>query len=447
MKRLYAITGILLKLLPFIIFYFWDLALSTSGNNPLTTILRSEEFQPVQLKITNELSEIDEFRHLEPVINRLLDKFDIKGASVAVAKDGRLVYAKGFGYADLEAEEPVEPRHQFRIASASKLITATAVFKMTESGLIDIDQEVFGPEGLLNDSIYQDYIDPRIENITVRNLLNHTVGWTRRFGDYMFIPHIISSSLKIELPVQVTDIIRFALKQSLYFESGTRKRYSNLNFAILGEIIGHVSGMSYEEYVRRNIFDSLGIYETRIGKTLEDDRFRNEVKYYDLPGAVKVASFRAADEVVPMIYGGNDMQTLGASGGWITSPVEYLKLVIAIDGRENSKNILSPESIEIMTTPELSGGHTMGWAGTDGNGNWWRTGTLSGTSVLAMRQNNGLNWVVFFNSSTVKGIGFPREVRGEMQRALNKISEWPDHDLFYYFETPPLLYPDLAEFN
>jgi CubicO group peptidase (beta-lactamase class C family) len=435
----------LFKILPFTIFYFWDLALSTSGSNSITMLLRSEEFQPVQLKISNELSDIDEFRHIGLGISKLLEKFDIKGASVAVAKDGRLVYARGFGYADLEAEELVEPRHQFRVASASKLITATAVFKLIESGLIDLDDQVFGVNGILNDSIYQGYTDLRIENVRVRNLLNHSVGWSRRFGDYMFIPHIISSSLKVELPVQVPDIIRFAIKQRLSFKAGSGTRYSNLNFAILGEIIETVSGLGYEEYVRRNIFDQIGIHETRIGKTLEDDRLANEVKYYDLPDAVRVASFRSIDEVVSMVYGGNDIQTLGASGGWITSPVEYLRLIVAIDGRSN--NILSPESIELMTTPSSSGGHTMGWAGSDGKGNWWRTGTLSGTSVLAMRQNNGLSWVAFFNSSTVKGINFPWEVRKEMQKAFSQINEWPDHDLFYYFETPPLLYPDLAEIN
>jgi CubicO group peptidase (beta-lactamase class C family) len=443
MRSLYF-TGLVFKFLLFIAFYLGDTDLNSSGNSSMNMVLRSEQFQPVQFRINNELSDMEQFKQLESGIGSLLKKFDIKGASIAVAKDGRLIYARGIGLADLEEQEMVEPRHQFRIASASKLITATTILKMAEMGLLGIDDIVFGEDGLLNDSIYSVYADPRINKITVRHLLNHSSGWNKRYGDYMFIPHIIASALQIDLPVRVPDIIVFALRQQLQFEPGTRSSYSNLGYAILGEIIEHISGMNYEDYVKETILNPLGIYEMRIGRTLESDRFKNEVKYYGLPNAVKVNSFIAQNEIVPVIYGGNDMQTLGASGGWITSPIEYLKLIVAIDGQDSLANILGPESIKLMTNPELSGGHTIGWAGTDGLGNWWRSGTLSGTSVIAMRQNNGLSWAVFFNSSTTRGISFPREVRHEVQAALNNIQEWPDHDLFYYFETLPLIYPDLA---
>jgi CubicO group peptidase (beta-lactamase class C family) len=446
MRKIY-ITGLILKGLLFIVFYFWDLAISSSGNTSMNTVLRSEQFQPIQFRIKNELSDMEEFEQLESGLINLLGKYNIKGASIAIARDGRLIYAKGLGYADLEEEELVEPRHQFRIASASKLITATTILKMSESGLLDIDDNVFGSNGILSDSIYLVFKDRRINNITVRHLLNHSSGWNNRHGDYMFMPHLIASSLNIELPVQVPDIIRFALRQPLHFEPGSRTSYSNLGYAILGEIIEKISGMNYEDYVKETILDPLGIYDMRIGKNLETDRYKNEVKYYGLPNAVKVNSFHTTNKIVPIIYGGNDLQALGASGGWITSPLEYLKLIVAIDGCEIVPDILSPESIELMTNPSLSGGHTIGWAGTDGNGNWWRTGTLSGTSVLAMRQNNGLSWAVFFNSSTVKGISFPREIRHEVQTALNSIEDWPEHDLFYYFETPPFLYPDIAALN
>jgi CubicO group peptidase (beta-lactamase class C family) len=446
MRRIY-ITGLVLKVFLLMIFYFWDLAISSSGSNSMNTVLRSEQFQPIQFRINNGLSDLEEFEHLESGIIALLGKYNIKGASIAIARDGQLIYAKGIGYADLEEEELVEPRHQFRIASASKLITATTVLKMSESGLLDIDDTVFGNNGILNDSIYLGYKDSRINKITVRHLLNHSSGWNKRHGDYMFMPHLIASSLNIDLPVQVPDIIRFALKQPLHYEPGSRTSYSNMGYAILGEIIEKISGMNYEDYVKETILDPIGIYDMRLGKNLETDRYKNEVKYYELPNAAKVNSFHTTNKIVPIIYGGNDLQALGASGGWIASPLEYLKLIVAIDGCEIVPDILSPESIELMTNPYLSGGHTIGWAGADGNGNWWRTGTLSGTSVLAMRQNNGLSWAVFFNSSTVKGISFPREIRREVQTALNSIENWPEHDLFYYFETPPFIYPDIAELN
>jgi len=444
MRKLYN-TGIILKVLFLLAFYFWDVALITSGHNTMNPVLRSEQIQPIPNRVRNELSDLDEFQHLESAIAFMLGKFDIKGASVAVAKDGRLVFAKGIGFADKEADELVEPRHMFRIASVSKLITATAIMRMTELNLIGIDDRVFGEVGILNDSIYLDYVDLRAEDITVRHLLNHSAGWNSRFGDHMFMPHLIAREMKVDGSVQVSDIIRFALKRRLHYNPGTRTSYSNLGYAILGEIIETVSGMKYEDYVRETILFPLGIQEMRLGKNLKADRFENEVKYYEQENALKVSSIYDIREKVPMAYGGNDIKTLGAAGGWIASPVEILKLVVAIDGLAGEPDILSPESIQLMTDAVQSRGHTIGWTGSDGRGNWWRTGTFAGTSALVMRQNNGLSWAVFFNSSTYRGTTLSREINHEVQMALNKINTWPEHDLFYYFETPPYLYPDIAE--
>jgi hypothetical protein len=144
-------------------------------------------------------------------------------------------------------------------------------------------------------------------------------------------------------------------------------------------------------------------------------------------------------------YGGNNIELLAAAGGWVASPAEILKLVVALDSIPSTHNILSRETIRLMTDIGLAGGNPLGWAGTDGKGNWWRTGTLTGTSALVMRQNNGISWAVFFNSSTVRGIYLPAETHLQMSSALEQNKNWPDHDLFYHFDTRPFLYPDIAE--
>ncbi len=430
MKNLHT-AGLFLKAFMLIVFYFWDVGMSSSDNAMTSQILRSEQIQPIPYRITNQLSDLEDFEHLEASIKRMMNRYNIKGASLAVAKDGQLVYAKGIGYADAEAGEQVEPRHLFRVASVSKLITAATIMKMTESGLFDIDDKVFGKEGILNDSIYLDYADPRIEKITVRHLLNHSAGWNNRFGDPLAMHHLIARRMDIDRSeVNVPVILSYVLKNRLHYEPGSRTSYSNLGYAILGEVIEAVSGMDYESYINQTILYPLGIHEMRVGRSLLEGRFENEVKYYG-------TSFSA--------YGGNDIETLGAAGGWIASPVELLKLAVAIDTIPGMSSLLKPETVELMTDLRLSEGHPLGWAGTDGRGNWWRTGTLTGTSALVMRQNDGLTWVVVFNSSTSRGISLPREINIEVQTALNKIENWPDHDLFYHFETMPYLYPDIAE--
>ncbi len=408
-------------------------------------VLRSEQTEPISFRINNELSDFEDFEDLESGIAFLLGKYDMKGASVAVAKDGKLVFAKGFGYADIEALQPVEPKHMFRIASVSKLITATAIMKMRELGLLDLDDRVFGPGGILNDSALLDYTDRRVEDITIRHLLNHSAGWSRRYGDHMFMPHHISREMKVDLPVQVNDIIRFALKKRLHFTPGSGTSYSNLGYAILGEVISKVSGRTYEDYIRETILFPLGIQDIKIGRNREADRFKNEVKYYEQSNAFKIRSAYNHNDLVPVSYGGNDIEVLGAAGGWIASPSEFLKLIVAIDGHTGVNDILSAESIKIMTDKRISGGSTIGWSYSDRYGKWWRTGTFAGTSALVMRQSNGISWAVFFNSSTYKGTNLAREITRKVQTALNKIEEWPDHDLFYHFDTPPFLYPDIAE--
>jgi CubicO group peptidase (beta-lactamase class C family) len=441
MKRL-ATGGLLLKSFIVVVLYFWNVAMSSSDNSPMNQVFRSEQIQPIPHRITNELSDLDAFKQLESKISDMMHKYKIKGASIAVARDGQLVYAKGIGYADAETEEPVEPKHLFRVASVSKLITATTIMKMIELGLLGIDDNVFGREGILNDSLYLSFADPRVENITVRHLLTHSSGWDRRNGDPMTMHHHIARRLKID-PAKITvpDILRHVLGNRLHFAPGTQISYSNLGYAILGEVIQAITGEEYETYVRQTILSPLGIQEMKIGKSLLEDRFHNEVKYYETSRIPDLSDSRLS----PVAYGGNNIEALGAAGGWIASPSEILKLIVAIDSIPGISGLLSPESIEMMTDIRISGGDPIGWAGSDGRGNWWRTGTLCGTSALVMRQNDGISWAVLFNSSTYLGISLPRITNHEMQTALKQIEEWPEHDLFYHFDTMPYLYPDIAE--
>ncbi len=437
----------ILKITVLITLYFWDVALSSSVNSSSRQVLRSEHISPISYRINNDLSDIPEFEHLESAMSYIMRRYDIKGASVAVAKDGKLVFARGMGFADIDSGEPVEPRHMFRMASISKLITATTIMRMQELELLDLDDRVFGPDGILNDSVYLDYRDPRVTRITVRNLLDHSAGWSRRFGDHMFMPHTVARTLQIDLPVQAPDIIRFALDKRLHYNPGSGSSYSNLGYAILGEVIAKVSGRSYEDYVRETILYPIGIHDMRLGKNFKAGRFDNEVEYYEQSNASDVMSFYDPDKTVPLSYGGNDIETLGAAGGWIGSPAELLKFVTAIDNNSMFYRILSDESIEEMTKISRPGGQPLGWARTDRFGNWWRTGTFAGTFALVRRQSNGITWSVLFNSSTYKGTTLSGEINYLMRNALNKVENWPDHDLFHYHETIPFLHPEIAELN
>src|SRR6187455_122741 len=122
------------------------------------------------------LSQEDALRPFDEPMEAQL-KLKTPGGALAVVKDGRLVYAKGFGLGDVVNKAPVEPTSLFRIASLSKPITAVAVLRLAQEGKLDLDAKAFAlldlkaPEG--------SSVDPRLAVITIRQLLQHTGGWNR----------------------------------------------------------------------------------------------------------------------------------------------------------------------------------------------------------------------------------------------------------------------------
>ncbi len=416
------------------ILFYIEIATSFSDRTYMEKDFSSDDKIPISARLSNNLSKYKSMQEFDNQINSFLRKWDITGASVALVKDGKLIYAKGFGYANKEQKEEVQPKHIFRIASVSKLITATAIMKMVEQKEISLTDTVFGQNGILNDSIYLDIRDKRVKNITIQNLLDHSAGFSKRYGDPMFKYQTISKKIHKDLPLKSDDVISYVLKyRKLGFAPGTKKKYSNLGYAILGKVIEKKSETCYEDYVLANILNPIGIYDMHIGKSNKDEKFDNEVVYYGLKGEKKVLSCFGSGELVPKYYGGNPIELLGSAGGWVASPAEIMKFIVAIDGNNNSKDILSPQTIKKMTYPRKGNG-PYGWTGTNAKGEWWRTGTLSGTSALVKRQENGISWVFVMNSTAKKGAKFPVQINKTMINAISTVKKWPVYNLFDYYE-------------
>ncbi|MFW6327228.1 MAG: serine hydrolase [Bacteroidota bacterium] len=199
-------------------------------------------------------------------------------------------------------------------------------------------------------------------------------------------------------------------------------------------VIEKISGMPYEDYVKFALLEPLGIYDMRIGKNFANEKFSNEVSYYDKSTNADVYSFNGSGEIVPQAYGGNNIELLGAAGGWIASAVELMKFMVAIDGFNEKADILKPETIKLMTDISLNGSTLIGWKGTDGHGNWWRTGTLSGTTALILRQRNNINWVMLLNTTTKRRSRIHSDMSRLMFTSVSGVSEWPSEDLFNFYE-------------
>ena len=183
-----------------VVLFFGEIATSFSDKGNYPSLVTDDEVA-FSLKLDNSFSDYTSTYILDKNINKFLSDWRIRGAAVAITMDEKLVYAKGFGTANKEIGEVTKPGHLFRIASVSKLITAIAVMKLYEHGQIDLDESVFGPAGILNDSSFLSYRDKRIEQITVKHLLNHTAGWSRYAGDPMFNSLYISRKMDLDSSV------------------------------------------------------------------------------------------------------------------------------------------------------------------------------------------------------------------------------------------------------
>ena len=259
----------------FLIAFF--LLTSFSAGDRTTT--NNEQPIPVKgVQLTNKHSDLPTLKPLDSMMERVMANLRLEGATVALVKNEKLVYAKGFGFADKEGKVAVEPYHRFRIGSVSKLLTAVAVLKLVDSGKISLDDYVFGEKGILKGKPYDKVSNRNVFQIKVKHLLNHTGGWSLiTYGDPMFIPHKIHKMDKVSYPIEFDDVIKFVLTRHLPYRPGTRFDYSNFGYCLLGRVIEEITGEGYEEWVVDNILKPNGIKNMAIAGNFEKDRLKNGI--------------------------------------------------------------------------------------------------------------------------------------------------------------------------
>jgi CubicO group peptidase (beta-lactamase class C family) len=382
---------------------------------------------------------------LDYILPSFLEKWEMTGVSVAVAKEGKLIYAKGFGYADKERGIPVMPDNLFRIASVSKLFTAVSIMQLVEKGKLSLNDYVFGKNGILNDPQFLKTCDARVKKITIRQLLTHTAGWSDKGGDPLFMQLRVAKTMHVKPPADLDVIIKYMLKRKLRYNPGSRYHYSNFSYAVLGRIIEKLSGLSYDDYVFKNILHPLGIYDMKIGQSSYALKDPEEVNYYEPENARKVKSYDGSGTFVSKCYGGNNIEALGAAGGWIASAPDLLKFIVSIDGHSEQYGILKDESIRQMTDTAYNNWRPLGWIKVLKDGTWIRTGTLAGSTALVVRKPDGLDWVVLFNSTSRHRFS----VHKDMYKLLSDLFEGFDYyngqDLFGYQKLVPI--PNIKTFR
>jgi CubicO group peptidase (beta-lactamase class C family) len=218
------------------------------------------------------------------------DRIDSPGCAVGVYRDGEILYARGYGMANLELGVPVTPRTVFDIGSISKQFTATAILLLAQEGKLSLEDDVrrYVPE-----------MPPYASGVTIRNLLNHTSG----IRDYLTLMGLAGRAF--DGVADTVDYLRLITRSTrTNFPPGTRYLYSNSGFALLGQIVYRVSGQSLAAFLRTRVLDPLGMRDSR---SLDDHTaiISNRAQGY----APRPGGFRIAMSAVDGTGGAGSMHT------------------------------------------------------------------------------------------------------------------------------------------
>ena len=384
----------------------------------------------LNVMLDNSMSEFPELKGLDRKMNAYLRRWQIKGASLAITRNDSLVYAKGYGWADEEKGELMQPGHILRMASVSKLVTATGIMVLQDRGLLSIKDTVFGPSGILCDSLFNSVIKDRNHHkITVEHLLRHQGGFYR---DPLFSSRDVKHQMQLDCPPCKEDFYRLVLSRRLRFQPGSWQKYSNFGYLLLSEIIEKVSGKPYEQFIREDVLVPAGCYDMHIAGNYYEDKYPNEVRYYTHEGDGKfIEDYSDNGQMVERCYGGNNVPLLSGAGAWCGSPAEISRLVASIDGSPEVPDIISTKSFEQMIEYFDKETFSLGWNDTTPEKGWSRTGTLSGTSALVKRFPDGECWILITNTSTYKGPGQARHTDALFKQCRELYSsKLPKRNLF-----------------
>lgn len=243
-------------------------------------------------------------------------KGDLPGVAVLVGRDGQVVYQGGFGFADIQHKTPITPETKFRIGSVTKQFTAAAVMKLSEQGKLAI-----------TDPLAKYFPDvPNAAKITLRHLLTHTSG----LHSYTDRPDFFNGVGK---PVAPADLIASMKDDQPEFEPGTKFKYCNSGYFLLGEIVAKVSGQSLADYLRTTFFEPLGMKDTGI--------YVNAAP----PAGAALGYAVSGQKANPALDW--DMSWAGGAGAIYSTVGDLFRWTEAL----HAGRVVNAESLKAMTTP------------------------------------------------------------------------------------------------
>jgi CubicO group peptidase (beta-lactamase class C family) len=297
-------------------------------------------FLPLLLALP--LAAADRFDPIRAFIRQELVETEMPSISVAVAKNGKILWEEGFGWADRAKRVPANEHTMYSLASISKPITATGLMLLVQAGKIDLDRPI-------NDYLGNAKLRARVGDAgkaTVRRVANHSSGLPLHYQFFY-------EDESYRPPSMDETILRYG---NLVTVPGEKVQYSNLGYGVLDYVISRISGRSYVDFMREEVFLPLGLTHTSV---------------HIGPGLQQYAATRYGRDGLPIPF--YEFDHTGASGVWASAHdlvrfgMFHLKAHVS-----EQKAILSDASIDAMQKPTMKSGNNRGygiaWAVTDAAG-------------------------------------------------------------------------------
>ncbi|QDT52266.1 Esterase EstB [Caulifigura coniformis] len=360
------------------------------------------EAPPLELPVTGDSE--PELTVFDAALQGYMGEKRLRGATLAVSRNGRLLLSRGYGYVDAEERTAMPPDAMMRLASNAKPLTAMLIQKLARDGKLPLNTrvreflDIRPPTGRK--------LDDRWNDVTVEMLLKHRGGWDRKVAidghpdglDPMFEHVLIAKELHRSPPLKPRDFIDFMAGQPLQFQPGEKYAYSNFGYCLLGRVAEQVTGQTYVDALQKEILKPLGATDIELARSRPDDRNPREPVYRD-PGESPNA-LTAAGESVRAADGSYIAEALDSHGGLIASAPHLLKVLDAywIDG------------------PPRRPGERREYR---------HLGSLPGNFSVMIQRQDGVNIVCNFNQRTDPAVKGDEGIVKLLNDVADSIRDWP----------------------
>jgi len=338
----------------------------------------------------------------DSLIVNYMQKYQLVGGALAIAHNGRLVYARGFGYSDVLAGKLVQPDTLFRVASVSKVITSRPYDDNTALMAIGDNSTILAyVPGQAPASIQ----DPRLATITFRECLDFTTGLSdAAYGDIA----AANASAQARYPPPAFVLNQYTLAQPLLWDPGSNTQYSGIGYSLIGRAWEFMTGIGYEQLVREQMFAKRGLFRPRIGATRQEDLSPWETLHYPYPRNLTAKSDYDIDPQPVSVPYSKDEENVDAQGGWTMSAID----VAFID------------AAKIATTYDAP---PQNWSFA-----YW--GGWQGIHALMLNTWEGYSFGAVFNTTPNRDIDPADDLGTTLIQTGSNISNWPTGDQMPAFQ-------------